>query len=131
MGNASLHFGYNKGETLGTAEATTGLYYTPALAAGLATSGKRMGVKYTMGTIDLIAQSGTQKIETTTTSDTYVTRKVTGLRAVSNLSKNTAVYVGYEKYNSGTNLATTAATNIVEKLVYEQAIKPNTLKKLF
>jgi len=110
MGDVSFHFGTNKGETLGTAESTAGLYYTPALVAGLATNGKRFGVKYTMGTMDFIAQSSSQKIETTTTSDTYVTRKVTGLRAVSNLSKNTAVYVGYEKYNSGTNLATTLAS---------------------
>jgi predicted porin len=112
MGNASFHFGYNRGETLGTAESTAGLYYTPALVAGLATNGRRMGVKYTMGTMDFIAQQSQQKIETTTTSDTYVTRKVTGLRAVSNLSKTTAVYVGYEKYNSGTNLASTAASNL-------------------
>ena len=112
MGDASFHFGTNKGETLGIDSATSGLYFAPALAAGLATNGKRMGVKYTMGTMDFIAQQGSQKIETTTTSDTYVTRKVTGLRAVSNLSKNTAVYVGYEKYNSGTNLASTAASNM-------------------
>jgi len=109
MGNASLHFGYNKGETLGTASSTAGLYFTPALAAGLSTTGRRLGVKYTMGTMDFIAQQGQQKIETTTTSDVFVTRKVTGLRAVSNLSKTTAVYVGYEKYNTGTNLASTAA----------------------
>jgi len=109
MGDASFHFGTNKGETLGTALSSSGLYYTPALAAGLATSGKRFGVKYTIGTTDLIAMSSSQKIETTTTSDTYVTRKVTGLRAVSNLSKTSSVYVGYEKYNSGTNLATTTA----------------------
>jgi len=110
MGDASFHFGSNKGETLGTAESNSGLYYTPALAAGLATSGKRFGVKYTMGTMDFIAMSSSQKIETTTTSDTYLTRKVTGLRAVSNLSKTSSVYVGYEKYNSGTNLASTAAS---------------------
>jgi predicted porin len=109
MGNVSLHFGTNKGETLGTAASSSGLYYAPALAAGLATNGRRMGLKYTVGSMDFIAQQGQQKIETTTTSDTYVTRKVTGLRAVSNLSKTSSVYVGYEKYNSGTNLASTAA----------------------
>jgi predicted porin len=112
MGNSSFHFGYNRGQTAGLTSAvtTSGLYDVVAVAAGLDTSGRRLGYKYVMGDIDLIAQTGQQKIATTTASVAYNTRKVSGLRAVKNLSKNTAVYIGYEAYNSGTNLASTAAS---------------------
>jgi len=108
LGNSSFHFGYNKGQTLGTVTSTSGLYLTPALAAGLDTTGRRIGYKYVMGDMDFIVQTGQQKIATTTASVAYNTRKVSGLRAVKNLSKNTAVYIGYEAYNTGTNLASTA-----------------------
>jgi hypothetical protein len=109
MGNSSFHFGYNRGQTLGVAAATSGLYDNPTLAAGLDSSGRRLGYKYVMGDMDFIVQTGQQKYATTTASVAYNTRKVSGLRAVKNLSKTTAVYVGYEGYNTGTNLATTAA----------------------
>jgi len=111
MGNSSFHFGYNKGQTMGLTSAvtTTGLYDVVAVAAGLDTSGRRLGYKYVMGDVDLIAQTGQQKIATTTAGTAFTTRKVSGLRAVKNISKNTAVYVGYEGYNTGTTLASTAA----------------------
>jgi len=109
MGNSSFHFGYNRGQTLGIAAATSGLYDNPTLAAGLDSTGRRLGYKYVMGDMDFIIQTGQQKYATTTASVAYNTRKVSGLRAVKNLSKTTAVYVGYEGYNTGTNLASTAA----------------------
>ena len=110
MGANTFYAGYNKGQTLGTAESNAGLYYTPALAAGLDTSGTRLGYKYTVGVWDFIASSNKQKIATATPATAFVTRKVTGFRVVDNLSKTTAVYVGYEGYNTGTDLSGNAGS---------------------
>lgn len=105
MGASTFYAGYNKGQTLGTAESTSGLYYTPALAAGLDTTGTRLGYKYTVGEWDFIASTAKQKIATAAPATAYLTRKVVGFRVVNNLSKTTAAYVGYEGYNTGTDLA--------------------------
>ena len=109
MGANTFYAGYNKGQTLGTAESSSGLYYLPGLAAGLDTSGTRLGYKYTAGTWDFIASANKQKYATANPATAYITRKVTGLRIVNNISKTTAVYVGYEGYNTGTDLAGNSA----------------------
>jgi len=61
MGNNSFHFGYNRGQTLGVAAATTGYFDVVTVAAGLDTSGRRLGYKYVMGDMDFIVQTGQQK----------------------------------------------------------------------
>jgi len=105
MGANTFYAGYNKGQTIGTAQSSSGLYWVPGLAAGLDTSGTRLGYKYTVGQWDFIASANKQKIATANPATAYVTRKVSGFRAVNNLSKTTAVYLGYEAYNTGTDLA--------------------------
>jgi predicted porin len=105
LGANTFYAGYNKGQTIGTAQSASGLYWTPGLAAGLDTTGTRLGYKYTAGAWDFIASMNKQKIATANPATAYQTRKVTGFRVVNNLSKTTAAYVGYEGYNTGTDLA--------------------------
>ena len=111
MGANKFYFGYNKGATLGTADSKGGLYYVPALAANLDTKGTKLGYKYTAGQYDLMLQTGRQVIANDAAASTYHTRKVSGFRVVNNISKTSAVYVGYEGYTSGADLAANNTTN--------------------
>jgi predicted porin len=85
MGATTLYAGWNDGDTLAS---TT---------AAVPTNGYRVGIKQTMGAIDLMASYTTQ---TSTTSDLKAT--VAGLRADYNFSKTAAAYVGYESWDTGT-----------------------------
>jgi predicted porin len=93
LGATTLYAGWNKGDAL-TA--------TAALAP-TATKGYRLAVKHTIGAFDLIGQYTTQ--DSTTAANVVAKAKVTGLRADYNLSKTTAVYVGYENHDSGASSA--------------------------
>jgi predicted porin len=53
-----------------------------------------MAIKQTIGSFDVALQSTKVKLDT-------VEAKVTGARADYNLSKTAAVYVGYEKWDTG------------------------------
>ena len=91
LGATTLYAGFNSGDALAS---------TAAAAAPTTTKGYRVAVKHTIGAFDLMAQYTTQDSRTATqTAD--VKAKVAGLRADYNLSKTTAVYVGYEDFNSG------------------------------
>jgi predicted porin len=63
-------------------------------AAGKTLKGSRMAIKQTIGSFDVALQSTKVKLDT-------VEAKVTGARADYNLSKTAAVYVGYEKWDTG------------------------------
>jgi len=105
LGAHTFYTGYNKGATLGVTETTTGPYYLPASVPGRDTNGTRLGYKYTVGEWDFIASANKQKIANQDPATTFNTRKVVGLRVVDNLSKTTAVYIGYEGYTTGADLA--------------------------
>ena len=105
LGANNFYFGFNKGQTLGTAASSSYVYYAPATSAGLDTKGTRLGYKYTAGAYDFIAQTGKQQIGNAIPATAYTTRKVTGFRVVNNISKTSAVYAGFEGYTSGTDLA--------------------------
>ena len=86
----TLGANYNLGMTTVYAGMTTGKLLTDATAVAKQ-KGSSIGVKHTMGKIDLLANMSQRK-DTNQTS----TQKTTGLRADYNFSKTTATYLGYE-----------------------------------
>ena len=107
FGSTTVYAGWNDGERL----APLGSAGTPATAA-VDSKGYRVALKQNFGAIDLIAQYSQQEalgVTGITTAGTGVTTvntaiikaKVTGLRADYNLSKTAALYLGYEKYDTG------------------------------
>jgi len=96
MGNTTLSAGWNDGDA------------RARVATALTTEGYRLGLRQDMGAIALIASYAEQKTKTST--GTIPKEKVTGLRADYNLSKTNAVYLGYEKYDTGVAYANTTTT---------------------
>jgi len=90
--NTTLSAGWNDGDSKTRATTTTD------------SKGYRVGVRQDMGAIALLASYAEQEHGT-------ATRKVTGLRGDYSLSKTAAVYLGYEKYDSG------ATTNPMRTIV--------------
>jgi len=60
----------------------------------------RYGVKQTMGAVDLMATL-TKTVSTAANATTSTTENVSGFQIVNNLSKTSAVYLGYEKWDTG------------------------------
>ncbi len=112
MGAATFYYGYNKGETLGTAASASGNVEFAAQADGFETKGSRVGLKYVTGAYTAIVSSANQKVETTATSSVFTKRSVTGLRLENALSKRTTAYVAYEAYNADKDATTANKTNI-------------------
>jgi len=82
---------------------------SPSTAAALASDKlNRYGVKHTMGAVDLAVAS--TKVATAAAGVAGVVHNVTGFNGTYNLSKTSAVYLGYEKWDSGT-VAVTSNTN--------------------
>jgi len=79
-------------------------------ATALKSDYSRYAIKQNMGSIDLIAQY-TRQANTTVSSGAKLQANVIGLRADYNLSKTSAVYLGYEKFDTGTIAATTNTTS--------------------
>jgi hypothetical protein len=96
--NTTLYIGGNSGDRLAAKSSSAG--------AKVESKGTRYAIKQTIGQIDLIAQQTTQD---TTGASADTKAKVTGLRADYNLSKTSAVYMGYAKINTGTAYAASAA----------------------
>jgi predicted porin len=107
IGAVTLYAGWNKGDAIGVAAATSGLFPTQAIVANTQTKGSRVGVKYVTGAYTLIASSAKQEIDGATNDGT---RKVTGLRAENALSKRTSVFVAYEKFDTGVAASSASAT---------------------
>jgi predicted porin len=95
MGNTALSAGWNNGDRLASFGATD--------ATAVDTNGYRLGIRHTMGNIDLGASYTRQTANSggTTSARSDVTAKVTGLRADYNFSKTAAAYVGYENWDTG------------------------------
>ena len=94
MGDTTLSAGWNDGDAKTRA------------AAAVATKGYRVGLRQDIGAIALIASYAQQETASATPTPK---EKVTGLRADYNLSKTAAVYLGYEKYDTGTAYNAAAA----------------------
>jgi len=99
MGATTLHAGMNNGDRLAAGSATV-------VGAGKAveSKGSSIGITHNIGAIGLMASHRTQKAQTGLVGAT-VEASVTGLRADYNLSKTAAVYVGYEKFDTGATSA--------------------------
>ena len=95
LGSTTLFGQYNLGQNL----------------AGLNTKGNSFGVKNTQGNVDLIAQYNSEVTTSASNVDTRST--VIGLRADFNLSKTAAIYVGAEKWDTGTAAAALGSTAVV------------------
>jgi len=101
MGGTTVSAGWNKGDRLAAFGSSDG--------TAVETDGYRLGIKHTMGAIDLMASYTQQTGNSagTTSARTDVKAKVTGLRADYNFSKTAAAYVGYESWDTGTAYANT------------------------
>ena len=102
---------YNFGSTtVYTQMGSGGSINVPTAAATLASDkSSRFGLKHSMGPIDLMIASTTVQTAVAGTSGT-INQRVTGFNGTYNLSKTSAVYLGYEKYDSGVVAATTNNT---------------------
>ena len=96
LGSTTLYGQYNLGQRL---------------AYGLNVKGNIFGVKNTQGNVDLIAQYNSEVTTSAANVDTRST--VIGVRADFNLSKTAAIYVGAEKWDTGTAAGVLGATAAV------------------
>ena len=94
---------YKFGDTTVYAGAGSGQEVMTYAASGSLTSTKssRFSVKHTIGNLDLMA-SQTKLLRTVQNATTTTNENITGFQAMYNLSKTSAAYLGYEKYDSGT-----------------------------
>ncbi len=107
IGDFTLYAGWNKGDAIGTAASATGLFPLQAIVAGTKTKGSRLGAKYVTGANTFMVSSAKQTVDGATNDGT---RKVLGLRAEHALSKRTALFVAYEKFNTGVAQASATTT---------------------
>jgi len=119
LGNTTLYVGANDGQRLSPIGSAGG-----TANANVDSKGSRYAVKQVMGNINLIASLTTQQalgvtnISTTAASTTAANitastlkAKVLGFRGEYNLSKTSAVYAGYEKYETGATYDPSAPTS--------------------
>jgi len=99
LGATTVYAGVGSGQEIQTYAAAGSLYSTKA---------SRYGVKHTVGSLDLLASS-TKLLRTLQSGTTQINEQVTGFQAVYNLSKTSATYLGYEKWDTG-SVASTANT---------------------
>jgi len=85
----------------------------PGIAGSTVASDKlsRYAVKHSMGAVDLSVVYTKVATTTATLAGATVNQILTGFNGTYNLSKTSAVYLGYEKYDSGTVAATTNTTS--------------------
>ena len=105
MGNTTLHVGMNNGDRLTAGSATV-----VGLGKAVESKGSNVAITHNIGNIGLMATMRTQEALKDLVGGKQE-GKVTGLRADYNLSKTAAVYIGYEKYDTGA--ATASETTAV------------------
>jgi len=72
----------------------------------------RYGVKHTMGALDIMAGM-TKTVSTAANATTSTTENITGFQLVNNLSKTSAIYLAYEKWDTGsTAVASNTTTGV-------------------
>jgi len=101
LGSTTLYAGLVDGDLLTTFASATALPTT--------VKATRFGVKQSVGAVDLLAMTTTQK--DTVVAGTEYKRTLTGFRVEYNLSKTSAAYLGAEKYNSGQDYSGNTSTN--------------------
>jgi hypothetical protein len=103
---------YKLGDTTIYASMGNGGSINQASAATTLKSDKssRYGVKHSMGPVDLMVSY--TKVQTATLGTAGTVNQVnTGFRGDYNLSKTSAVYLGYEKYDSGSAMTSTSVAD--------------------
>ena len=107
MGDTTLHVGMNSGDRLAAGSATV-----VGLGKAVESKGSNVAITHNIGAIGLMATMRTQEALNDLVGGKRE-GKITGLRADYNLSKTAAVYIGYEKYDTGAASANeTTATSI-------------------
>jgi len=99
FGDTTVYGGAGTGQEVMTYAAAGSLYSTKA---------SRYALKHTIGNLDLMATQ-TKLLRTLQSGTTTLNENITGFQALYNLSKTSAAYLGYEKYDTGT-VASTANT---------------------
>jgi len=99
FGNTTVYAGAGSGQEVMTYAAAGSLYNTKST---------RYALKHTIGNLDLMATQ-TKLLRTLQSGTTTLNENVTGFQALYNLSKTSAAYLGYEKYDTGT-IASSANT---------------------
>jgi predicted porin len=97
LGASTFYYGYANGDSIASTTVQTKAV------------GQRVGVKQSMGSIDLLAQYTTLKT-TVSGATSSTTQKVSGIRVDNNLSKTSKIYFGYEYADSGAALVSTNTT---------------------
>jgi hypothetical protein len=96
--------------TIYTQMGSGGSINVPTAATVLASDkSSRFGLKHTIGAVDLAVVSTTVNTAAVGTTGT-INQRVTGFNGTYNLSKTSAVYLGYEKYDTGVVAGTTNTT---------------------
>jgi len=99
FGDTTVYGGAGTGQEVMTYAAAGSLYSTKT---------SRYALKHTIGNLDLMATQ-TKLLRTLQSGTTTLNENITGFQALYNLSKTSAAYLGYEKYDTGT-VASTANT---------------------
>ncbi len=106
LGDTTIYASMGNGGSINVPKAAT------ALASDKST---RYGVKHTMGPIDLMV-AYTKVVTSAVGSTTTTNTNATGFRGDYNLSKTSAVYLGYEKYDSGSASTATSVSNGIRNI---------------
>jgi predicted porin len=91
-----------------------GAYWTERQTTTIDAAAYMLGVKYTMGAVDLMAST----IKNNSKLSSNVDRKLVGVGADYNLSKRTALYARYESRDADTNSGTDSASAGVTKTTH-------------
>ncbi len=101
LGNTTIYASMGNGGSINSPKAATTLNSDKS---------SRYGVKHSMGPVDLMVAYTKVQTATLGTPGT-VNQTATGFRGDYNLSKTSAVYLGYEKYDSGSAMTATSVSN--------------------
>jgi hypothetical protein len=135
MGNTTFYVGANDGQRLAPIGSISS---TPT--ANVDSTGQRFAIKQVMGSLNLMATLTTQQalgvtnLTNNATANTAALQaaqwttstlkaKVLGLRGEYNLSKTSAIYAGYEKYETGATYDTTAPTTTGNRTITSMGLK--------
>ena len=106
MGNTTIYAGMGNGQEVQTYAAAGSLYKNKA---------SRYGFKQTVGALDILV-TATKNVRTLESGTTSINEQTTGFQAVYNLSKTSAAYLGYEKWDTGSAATTSTTTTGIRNI---------------
>jgi len=106
IGDTTIYAGMGNGQEVQTYAAAGSLYKNKA---------SRYGFKQTMGQLDILV-TATKNVRTLESGTTNINEQTTGFQAVYNLSKTSAAYLGYEKWDTGATATTSTTTTGIRNI---------------